>query len=355
MRYVLLALLALLLGFAAWLAFGPAPIDPVAWTPPANPGLTGPYAANEALKGATLASIAPGHGPEDVAQGPDGLLYTGLEDGSIVRLKADGSTPPERVAHTGGRPLGLEFAADGALIVADGQRGLLRVAPGGEVTVLAVKADGKPIAFADDLAIAADGTVYFSDASTRGPDNFMLDAWEGRPNGRLLAYDPRTGETRVVLDGLRFANGVALSADGSFVLVNETFAYRVARVWLSGPKAGTHDIFIDALPGFPDNISADEKGRFWIALVQPRDAQADAMAERPLLRRMLFNLFSLTGFPEQGSPYGWAIGVGADGDVFANLQDPSGRVTSVTSVNLFGDTLVLGSIAMDAIATIPAP
>ena len=94
MRYVLLVLLALLLGFAAWLAFAPAPIDPVAWTPPANPGLTGPYAANEALKGATLASIVPGHGPEDVAQGPDGLLYTGLEDGSIVRLKADGSTPP---------------------------------------------------------------------------------------------------------------------------------------------------------------------------------------------------------------------------------------------------------------------
>ncbi len=355
MRYVLLVLLAAIAGFAAFPACGPWGTAPLAWPPPANPGLTGPYAANEALKGATLATVAPGRGPEDVALGPDGFLYTGLEDGSIVRLRADGSTPPERVAQTGGRPLGLEFAADGALIVADGRRGLLSVAPDGTVSVLAVKADGKPIAFADDLAIASDGTVYFSDASTRGLDHLALDAWEGRATGRLLAYDSTTGETRVVLGELRFANGVALAADESFVLVNETFAYRVTRVWLKGPKAGTHDVFIDALPGFPDNISADAAGRFWIALVQPRDDQADAMAGRPLLRRMLFNLFALIGFPEQGSPYGWAIGVDAEGKVFANLQDPSGRVTSVTSVNLFGDTLVLGSLTMDAIATIPAP
>lgn len=355
MRHVLWIALVAVLGFAGWLAWGPAPVEPMAWTPPTNPGLTGPFAPNEQLKGATLAKVTPGIGPEDVAFGPDGLLYTGLANGDIVRLKADGSTPPEKVANTGGRPLGLEFDANGALIIADGRRGLVSVAPGGTVTVLAIKADGKPIAFADDLSIAPDGVIYFSDASARGYDNFMLDAWEGRPNGRLLSFDPRSGETRVVLDGLRFANGVAVSPAGDYVLVNETFGYRVTRVWLTGPKAGTHDVFLDALPGFPDNLSIDANGMVWVALVTPRDDTLDGLAERPLLRRMLLNLFSLFGMPDQTNRYGWVIGADANGKVVRNLQDPSGRVHSVTSINRFGDVLVLGSLAMDAIATIPAP
>ncbi|BCW90082.1 hypothetical protein sos41_32500 [Alphaproteobacteria bacterium SO-S41] len=355
MRYVLLGLLLLVLAFAGWLAFAPTPIDPIAWTPAANPGLTGPFLPNEKLKGATLARVTPGKGPEDIAQGPDGLIYTGLEDGSIVRLKADGSTPPEKIASTGGRPFGLKFADDGSLIVADGRRGLLSIGVDGTVRVLAVKAGGVPIAFADDLDIAADGTIYFSDASRRGPDNFGLDAWEGKGTGRLLAYDPASGETKVLLDDLRFANGVALAPDESFVLVNETFAYRVTRYWLSGPKAGTHDIFLDALPAFPDNISSDGTGVFWIAMVSPRNDTLDGLAERPLLRKMVFNFFGLFGMPETSGAYGWVIAADAKGQVIANLQDPSGRLHDITSVKRFGDTLVLGSLAMDAIATLPAP
>ncbi len=64
-------------------------------------------------------------------------------------------------------------------------------------------------------------------------------------------------------------------------------------------------------------------------------------------------LFGVAG-PEP-EPYGWIIGVGLDGRVKANLQDPSGRVHTVTSVNRYGDMLVLGSLTMDSIATIPAP
>lgn len=354
MRYVLLIAALMLAAFAAFLAFGPSPIDPVAWAPPANPGLTGPFAANEALKAAGLMKVSPGAGPEDVALGPDGFLYSGLESGDIVRLGADGAQPPEIFARTGGRPLGMEFAADGALIVADARRGLLRVAPDGSVSVLSAEAEGVPIAFADDVAIANDGTIYFSDASMRGYEGVGRDAWEGRPQGRLLAYDPRSGATRVLLKDLRFANGVTLGPEDAFVLVNETFGYRVTRYWLSGPKAGAHDVFFDGLPGFPDNLSFDGQGTVWIALVSPRDDTLDGLAGRPLLRRMLFGFFSLVGFPD-GGRYGWVIGVGLDGRVTRNLQDPSGHVHDVTSVNFLDGRLVLGSLRMDAIAVLPAP
>lgn len=355
MRYVLLLVLLAIVGFATYLALAPAPIDPVAWDAPGNPGLTGPYKPNEALKGATLASVRPGTGPEDVAMGPDGLLYTGLANGDIVRLKAGGSTPPQKFANTGGRPLGLEFASGGELIVADAYRGLLSVAADGKVTVLTVRARDKPIAFADDLAIAADGTIYFSDASSRGYEGVDLDAWEAAPTGRLLAFDPATGETQVLLENLSFANGVALGPDEDYVLVNETFAYRITRYWLKGGKAGKSEPFIEGLPGFPDNLSFDGSRRFWVALVSPRNDTLDSLAARPMLRKMLFNLFRLIGFPESASRYGWIIGVGTNGLIEANLQDPGGHIHSVTSVNRLGGMLVLGSLAMDAIATLPAP
>jgi sugar lactone lactonase YvrE len=194
-----------------------------------------------------------GPGPESVAIDPDGRLYTGLQDGRVVRMRADG-TGVETFAHTGGRPLGMKFDAGGNLIVADAFRGLLSVSPEGRVTVLADGVNGERMLFPNDIAIAADGVVWFSDASRRfDQHHWMLDFLEGRATGRLLRHDPRTDRVDVVLDRLMFANGVALGPGDEYVLVNETLAARIARYWLKGPRAGQSDIFASALPGYPDN------------------------------------------------------------------------------------------------------
>lgn len=63
-------------------------------------------------------------------------------------------------------------------------------------------------------------------------------AAQGAPTGRLLRYDPRDGSTRVVAEDIWFANGVALSPDGTWAAVVETNSFRVHRVWLSGPQVG---------------------------------------------------------------------------------------------------------------------
>ena len=77
--------------------------------------------------------------------------------------------------------------------------------------------------FSDAAIEASDGTVYFSDASTRFDfDRWFYDFLESHATGRLLRYDPRNGETSVVLDRLSFANGVALPRDETFVVVCET-------------------------------------------------------------------------------------------------------------------------------------
>lgn len=288
-------------------------------------------------------------GPEDVAVDPDGAVYTGVEDGRILRLSRDGS-PARLVADTGGRPLGIEIDRDGDLIVCDAGRGLLRVDPGsGRVQTLV--ASGPDLLLCDNAAVASDGTVYFSDSSRR----FELAHWradliEHSGTGRLLRRAP-TGDVEVLLNGLQFANGVALAADESFVAVAETGAYRVTRLWLTGPKAGQRDHLVDNLPGFPDNLSIGADGRIWIAIGSPRNRLLDwAHARTPLIRQAIWAL------PERLQPgparTAWAMAVDVAGAVVADLQGAGDRYHFVTGVREHGRKLYLGSLVERAVAVI---
>src|SRR5712691_11424433 len=239
LRGATLIIVALLL----YLLFWPVPISPAAWTPAKAPPLAGQFERNSRLAGIQRLDTGGGFAPEDVALDSQGRIYGGMEDGRIVRLQADG-THPEGFANTHGRPLGLVFDHADNLIVADADKGLLSIAPGGSITVLTTKADGVPFRCSNDLDIAADGTIYFTDASSKFPlSMFTADLLEHQGNGRFLAYDQKTKTTRVVLNNLCFANGVAVSPDQSFVLAVETGKYRIHRVWLSGPKQGQAEIF----------------------------------------------------------------------------------------------------------------
>lgn len=339
-RLVLLLMLVAALA-AAYLTLWPVPIEPVAWNPPPAPGFSGPYALNNALTGSKRLLEGFGIGPEDIAFDAAGNLYTGYDDGTIAQVPAGGGEP-NLFASTGGRPLGMVFDDRGRLIVADAFRGLLAVRPDGTVSILATGADNLLFGFADDLDIGPDGTVYMSDASTKfGYGADVLDLMEHGGRGRLVAYDPETGATEVVLDGLQFANGVTVAPDGSHVLVAETGAYRIRRLWLEGPSAGSSDVFIDNLPGFPDNINFTDRNTVWVALPSPRLTIADKLAPRPFLRKVTVRL------PEALQPapirHGFVVELDRDGRPLRSLHDPSGGVALVTSVMERDHRLYLGS------------
>lgn len=347
MKKLLGLLVALIAAVAIYLVITPSPIDPLAWDAPASPAMTGVLEPNDTLMKAELLGRGQVHGPEDTAVDAQGQVYSGLHDGTIVRIKADGSV--ETFANTQGRPLGMDFDAAGNLIVADAYKGLLSIDGQGKITVLTTEAEGVPFKFTDDLDIARDGTIYFSDASARfeQPD-YLLDLLEARPHGRLLSYNPGNGETKVLLKDLYFANGVALSADEDFVLVNETYRYRITRYWLSGDKAGTHDIFIDNLPGLPDNLQGDRNGTFWVALPTPRKADADFLHRYPWLKTQMAKL--PRALWPKAVPYGFAIALNEQGEITQSLHDTSGtHLRMVTSVKPVGDYLYFGSLDNDRI------
>ena len=346
------ALLVMLFGvFLAYLFFWPVPFEPMknAAFPP-NPAGQGVFTPNQKLDEAQLLTLGPG--PEGVAFDAAGNLYTGLVDGRILRVNAGGSI--STYADTQGRPLGMNFDAAGNLIVADAKKGLLSIDTSGAVTLLSDTVDGERMIFVDDLTIARDGTIYFSDASQRhGYGYDLLEIYEGRPSGRLLAYDPVSKETTVLLDDLYFANGVALNADEDFILVNETFRSRITRYWLKGEKAGTHEVFLDELPGFPDNITEAADGGFWLALPGPRTEEIDALIPSPFSRKIAWRLFNLgISLVEKHS---WAVKLTPDGVPVASLEDANGRIYMVTSVLEHEGKLYLGSLATDYIGVIDAP
>jgi len=350
MRYAVLALVAIVaIGLAL---ISTSPIDAATYQPTTAIPMTGPLAPNNRLAQAQHLADGKIVGPEDIAQDAQGRLYAGTQDGKIVRLLPDGT--PEAFATTGGRPLGIRFDASGNLIVADAWKGLLSINPQGQISTLTTAANGEPFLFTNALEIASDGKIYFTDSSRFHQPDWMLDAFEAKPWGRLLCYDPANQSTSLIMKDLNFPNGVALSKDEDFLVINETFRYRMLRLWLKGPKAGTQDIFIDNLPGFPDGVSSDHDGQFWVAIPTIRNMLLDTIHPYPRLKELVAALpKSLSPKPQ---PYGLIIRINEKGRITDSLHDSSGTVVSqVTSVRQLGNSLVMGSLEQTYVAKVLAP
>jgi sugar lactone lactonase YvrE len=294
-----------------------------------------------------------GYGPEDIAVFGDRLV-TGVADGRVLSFNPDGSDV-KVVADTGGRPLGIEAMADGRLLVCDAQRGLLRV-DGGAVQPLNTAIHGEPINLCNNAAVTADGTVYFTDSSRRyGLDAYQSDVIERTASGRLLRRDP-AGEVQVLLDGLEFANGVALADDESFVAVAETGAARVLRVWLTGSNAGQSEVFLDDLPGMPDNLSTGSQGRIWVAIPSPMPGLLHLLHRAPRPARRLIG-WAATRVDHPPSLPARILAVDQDGDVVARIEGTRRcGYRMVTGVREADGKLYLGSIVEDAVGALsPVP
>lgn len=332
---------SVLLVLALYLFLWPVPIHPVAWAPHPAPALEGDFAENRVLQGLELFATPNSHGPEDVAVDAEGRIYVGVEEGQILRYAADGSDP-QVFADTGGRPLGLDFDRDGNLIVADALEGLLSINPGGGVTVLCTEAGYHPFRLTDDVDVDSQNVAWFSDASYKWNDH-MNDVLESAPNGRLVKYDLNTGECSVVLDGLFFANGIAVSPDETYVLVNDMTRYRIKRVYVRGPRKGDVEVLTNNLPGLPDGISTGADGIFWVAIITPRNALIDFAGPRPWLRRLIHRIPAALQPKPTRHPF--ILGLDASGKVVHNLQDADGlEFSHTTSVEQVGDWLYVGSL-----------
>jgi len=369
MRPWLKALGLLLLATVAYLAFWPVPIDPEAWQPPTNAGYRGPHAANTRLAPLRRVSIAPDIGPEHFEVGPDGAVYTGVLSGAILRIDPV-TLAVQRYADTGGRPLGIAFAPDGGMLVADALRGLLAVHADGSTEVLADRVGSDPIRFADAVAVGANGDVYFTDASRRFParewgtfDAALIDLLEHSCTGRVLRYVPATAEVRVVIGDLCFPNGVAVASDQRHLFIAETGVYQVWKVLAAaeGLSANEHRgeaasdearVILANLPGYPDNLTLGADGRLWTGLTKPRSALLDRLSGWPALRAVTLRLpKALWPVPPA---YGHVLAFDESGRVVADLQDPAGGLEETSGATEAGGRLFVHSLHAPAFGVLDA-
>ncbi|KAM3314344.1 hypothetical protein ACQJBY_033276 [Aegilops geniculata] len=326
-------------------------------------------------------------GPESIefdrqGRGP----YAGLADGRVVRWMGDKAgwetfavmNPDwsEKVCANGvesttkkqhgkekwcGRPLGLRFHREtGELFIADAYYGLMAVGErGGVATSLAREAGGDPVHFANDLDIHMNGSIFFTDTSTRYSRKDHLNILlEGEGTGRLLRYDRETGAVHVVLNGLVFPNGVQISQDQQFLLFSETTNCRIMRYWLEGPRAGQVEVFAN-LPGFPDNVRLNSKGQFWVAIDCCRTPTQEVFARWPWLRTAYFKIpvsMKTLGKMVSMKMYTLLALLDGEGNVVEVLEDQGGEVMKLVSeVREVDRRLWIGTVAHNHIATIPYP
>jgi ribose transport system permease protein len=206
--------------------------------------------------------------------------------------------------------------------------------------------DDSRMRFADDMDFAPDGRVFFSEATIRyDVGDWATDSIEGRGNGRILVYDPKTGVTRTALPKRMFPNGICMTGDGQSLLFAETWAGRVSRFWFDGPNKGRVLTIIDDMPGYPDNIRRSSDGQFWVALLGMRTPAMDLAMTMPGFRRRMTQRVAFEEWIYPNLNSGGVIKINADGKVLESLWDRVGeKHPMITSMREHKGYLYLGGI-----------
>jgi ribose transport system permease protein len=305
-------------------------------------GSGSPYEMNDILAEAEPIGLNMVDGAEDLAFDKDDNIYTGSRHGDIIRFMAPDYAAPELFVHIGGHPLGLHFDADGDLHACVSGMGLYKVRPDRTVVRLADETnrsllsiiDDSRMRFADDMDFAPDGRIYFSEATIRYDQaDWATDSLEGRGNGRILCFDPRTGRTRTVLPKRMLPNGICMTGDGESLLFAETWACRVSRFWFAGPRKGKVVTIMDDIPGYPDNIRRTSDGHFWVAIFGMRTPALDLAMRMPGFRRRMAQRVAFEEWIYPNLNTGGVVKFDVDGRVLQSLWDSEGkRHPMVTSI-----------------------
>lgn len=292
-----------------------------------------------------------GYGPEDVVVDSQGRLVCGVKGGRILRIDPI-LGKEETIGNTGGRPLGLEVQSNGYFLICDAHKGLLRLNPEtGEIENLVKYVDNIPLRFCSNATTASDGTIWFTESTNRYDfEQYRGAMFEHRASGRLFKLEP-DGQVKVVLEGLHFANGITLTSDESAVIFAETDGYRLNRLWIRGPHTGKREILLNNLPGFPDNISRINNGKFWVAMVTPRNQMLDRLGTMPaFIRKLLWRI------PDSLQPKAvqttWAMLVDEQGNVIMDMQDSEINYHGVTGVVEHNGYLYLASVEEEGLLSL---
>ncbi len=323
------------------------------------------YALNDRLRDVYPIGVGQVESPEDVILDDNDHLYCGSRHGDILRFFPPDYKKMEVYAHIGGQTLGMAFDAENNLCVCVGGMGLYRVTPQRKVEKLTDETnrsllsviDDSRLRLADDLDIAPDGRIFFSEATIRYEmHDWHTDALEGRGSGRIVCYDPRTKHTHTVLSNLIFPNGICMGSDGQSILFAETWGCTIQRYWFEGPKRGQVEMLIPNLPGHPDNINRASDGNYWCGIIGMRSAVFDLAMRKPGFRTRMVKQLPEAEWFSPNLNTGCVIKFNDRGEVLESLWDLHGvNHPMITSMREHRGYLYLGGLSNNRIGRYKLP
>jgi gluconolactonase len=152
--------------------------------------------------------------------------------------------------------------AEGRLVTCEHRtRRVTRTEHDGSVTVLADGYDGRRLNAPNDVAVAPDGSVWFTDPGYGIDGNYEGNKAETMLPRSVYRLDAESGEAVPVITGMDRPNGICFSPDESRVYVVDVGHIRVFD--LDGTRPVNGRIFVDMAPGGSDGIRTDRDGNLW--------------------------------------------------------------------------------------------
>jgi gluconolactonase len=221
--------------------------------------------------------------PEDVVVGKDGRVFASDHQAAVAEIFADGSF--KRLGPKGGAPNGINMDAAGRIIIAnfgiyDREPGPLErfdPATGTHETLLSV-VDGKPLTSSNYPVIDRAGNIWCANSTHA---ETWPQALDGRTDGFIFVLRA-DGSSSVVAEGLKFPNGMAMSADERWLYCAQTSGADVMRFEVLpggrlgpgeryGPVLGKLQVAGEPAPdhndlGYTDGVGLDAEGNLWVCL-----------------------------------------------------------------------------------------
>ncbi len=221
--------------------------------------------------------------PEDVVVSRDGRIFASDHQCAVAEIFADGSF--KRLGPKGGAPNGINLDAQGRVLIAnfgiyDREEGpLQRFDPAtGKHETLVAEVGGRRLTSANYPVVDRAGNIWCANSTHA---ETWPQALDGRTDGFIFVLRP-DGSCEIVAEGLKFPNGLALSADDGFLFCAQTSGADVLRFPILaggklgkgeryGPQLGALQVPGEPAPahdtlGYTDGVGMDAEGNLWVCL-----------------------------------------------------------------------------------------
>ena len=154
-------------------------------------------------------------------------------------------------------------------------RRVVRTELDGRITIIADSYNGKKLNSPNDIVVASDDSIWFTDPSYGIGGNYEgLQAEQEQEKHNVFRVDPHSGAVSVVVDDFTQPNGLAFSPDEKKLYVIDSGIthggpahIRVFDTDLGAGKISNSRVFVEGFaPGFTDGMRVDVEGSVWTSM-----------------------------------------------------------------------------------------